>query len=225
MNIDKPSFRLPNETHRTLIVGRTGSGKTRLGSFLLSRAPFDKQPYVVLDYKREELFTRTKRIREIGFKDIPKQPGLYIMRLLPGDEEAVEAWLWKVWDHEKVGLYVDEGYSISQRSKALQAVLTQGRSKRLPVYYLSQRPSWISQFVFSEADFYYIFPLNKLTDRQRVQEMVPGDRLNVADRLPPFWSYHYDVAQDMVAKMAPVPDDEEILDYMDRRLTPKRKVS
>lgn len=222
--MEDAAFRLPNETHRTAVFGRTGSGKTRLGSWLLSRAPFDKVPYVVLDWKGEELFTRTDRIREIGMKEVPKKPGLYIMRPIPGDEDAIEAWLWEAWKRERVGLYVDEGYSIPQRSRALQAVLTQGRSKRLPVIYLSQRPSWISQFVFSEADFYYIFPLNKLADRQRVQEMVPGDRLDVAQRLPPYWSYCYDVAQDAVFHVQPVPGDDEILNVIDTRLAPKRKV-
>lgn len=216
-------FRLPGLTHRTAVLGRTGSGKTRLAVWLLSHAPFDKQPYVVLDYKLEGLFQQTDRIKEIGLNEVPKHPGVYIIRPLPTDDVAVENWLWKAHQRERVGLYVDEGYGIDAKSEALRAVLTQGRSKRLPVIFISQRPSWISRFVLSEADFFAVFQLNDRFDRQRVGALVPSERMNLETTLPPFHSWWYDVGKDNVMVMKPVPDDQEILERLDSRLAPKTR--
>lgn len=214
-------FRLPGLTHRTAVLGRTGSGKTRLAAWLLSLAPFDKQPYVVLDYKLEKLFQQTNKIREIGLNEIPKHPGVYVIRPLPEDDEAVETWLRRVHQREKVGIYVDEGYGIDAKSNALRAILTQGRSKRLPVIFISQRPSWISRFVLSEADFFAVFQLNDRFDRQRVGALVPSERMDLEASLPPFYSWWYDVGKDNVMIMNPVPDDATILDRLETRLTRK----
>lgn len=214
-------FRLPGLTHRTAILGRTGSGKTRQALWLLSMAPFDKQPYIVIDYKHERFFDRSDRIKEIGLKETPKSPGVYLLRPMPDDD--IESFLWRIWEKENAGIYVDEGYGIDPRSAALQAVLTQGRSKHLPVIYLSQRPSWISRFVLSEADFFSCFPLNDKFDRQRIQALTPADRMNLNNRLPDYHSYWYDVGKDTVFVMKPVPDDEIILDTLETRLAPKRR--
>jgi hypothetical protein len=216
-------FRLPNETQRLAVLGRTGSGKSQLGVWALSMSPFDRQPYTVIDWKGEQLIADSDRIREIKLGEVPKQPGLYVVRPLPGDEDKLEAWLWKLWSAERQGLYIDEGYSISPRSPALQAILTQGRSKRLPVIALSQRPSWISRFILSEADFFAVFQLNDKNDRQRIQALTPKERMNVDERLEPYHCNWYDVGQDEVFKMKPVPDAQTILDRIDTRLSPKRK--
>ena len=203
-------------------MGRTGSGKTQLATWLLSKAPFDVMPYVVIDYKGDDLIGSVSRIREISLKEIPKKPGLYVIRPLPSEEEAVENWLWKVWEHERIGLYFDEAYAVPKNSAAFSALLTQGRSKRVPAICLTQRPSWVSRFVFSEANFYAVFHLNDHKDRLRVQEFMPKDRVNISERLPEYHSYWYDVGNDSAAIIAPVPSADEIVDDIDSRLQPKK---
>lgn len=217
-------FRLPTNQQRVAVIGRTGSGKTQFGVWLLSKAPFDRQPYVMVDYKGDDLINGSDRVREIGLGEIPKHPGLYVVRPLPQDEEAVENWLWKVWQHERIGLYFDEAYVLPKNSSAFQAILTQGRSKRIPAICLTQRPSWISRFVFSEADYYAIFHLNDHRDRQTVQAFTPKERLDVSRRLENYSCYWYDVGKDNVFQMQPVPSAENILDDIDRKLQPRNKV-
>lgn len=217
------NFRLPNNTHRTAVIGRTGSGKTQFGAWLLAHAPFDRQPYVMVDYKGDELLGSIDRVREIGTKDVPKHPGLYVIRPLPSDENAVENWLWKIWQKERVGLYVDEGYALPDKG-AFQAILTQGRSKRLPVICLTQRPTWVSRFVFSEADFYAVFHLNDHRDRLTVQSFTPRERMDLKNRLPDYSSYWYDVGRDNVYQMQPVPDADTIVEMIDDRLSPRKRM-
>lgn len=215
-------FRFPSNQQRVAVIGRTGSGKTQFGAWLLSQSGFDKQPYVVIDYKGDELLGSIDRVREIGLKELPKHPGLYTIRPTPSENDAVEEWLWKAWARERIGLYVDEGYALPDKG-AFQAILTQGRSKRIPVICLTQRPTWVSRFVFSEADFYAVFHLNDHRDRLTVQAFTPRERMDLKNRLPDFHSYWYDVGKDRVFQIKPVPDAETIVEAIDARLRPKKR--
>ena len=215
-------FRLPNYKQRVAVIGRTGSGKTQFGAWLLSEAAFTEQPYVIVDYKGDDLLNGIDRINEIGLNEVPKRPGLYIVKPRPDQVDDVEAWLWKVWAREKVGLYFDEMYLIPdpQKGGALRSIFTQGRSKRIPVIGLTQRPRHISRFLFSEADFFAVFHLNTAGDKQAVSEITPfqGD-----GRLPDYHCRWYDVGTDATFYLQPVPDAETILDRIDTRLAPNRK--
>lgn len=217
-------FVYPNHTQRVVVMGKTGSGKTQLGTWLLSEAPFNKQPYVIVDYKRDRLLGATDRIKEIGLGETPKHPGLYITRpLAEVDDERVEQWLWKVWKRGKTGLYFDETYMLPQdgRSPALRAICTQGRSLQIPAIFLTQRPAWVSRFVFSEAEYYAYFHFNDQEDIKTARRWFPPGL--VEQRLPKYNSLWYDQDQDAAFHLQPVPDADSILDRIDSRLSARRR--
>lgn len=218
------AFRFPNNTQRATVIGRTGSGKTLFGYWLLANARFDEQPWIIVDYKHDKLIGRSDRIREIGLNEkLPRHPGVYVVRPHPVDQETeVENWLWKVWTNENIGLWIDEGYSLPSNSKAFQSILVQGRSKHLPVITLTQRPRWISRFVFSEADFYAYFTLNHNDDIKEVQRMI-GDGIDLSETVPRFHSRWYDVGENSVFHMKPVPQEDRLVEMLDARLKPRRK--
>lgn len=217
-------FRLPSNKQRLLVLGKTGSGKTQFGAWALSRAPFDKQPYVIVDYKGDELLAGIEKAHEIGYKDTPKKPGLYYLRAMPGDDEKMNQFLWGVWKRGKTGLFFDEGYMVPNDT-ALQAILTQGRSLRVPVIMLSQRPVWLSRFAFSEADFYAVFRFNDKRDVQTISGFTPrNDEWDFSARLPDFHSRWYDVGNDYSAILKPVPSGEQILSDFNDRLKIKRRL-
>jgi DNA helicase HerA-like ATPase len=217
------AFRFPSINHRVLTVGRTGSGKTQAGAWLLSEAPFHEQPYIIVDYKFDELLNGCDRIKEITLTErLPKQPGLYIVHPTPEvDDDAVEAFLWDVWRKENIGLFIDEGYMIPQTSKSVRALLTQGRSKSIPVIMLSQRPAWITRFAVSEADFYMVFHLQHHGDKKRIAEFTPPGFAQKETR--EFHSKWFDVAKNNTFFLKPVPSAHEILSRIDERLTPPKK--
>ena len=215
-------FRFPSDTQRIAVTGRTGSGKTVLGAWILSESAIDRKPYIMIDYKGDDLLGEIPYVNELALKDkIPKHPGLYIVRAIPDlDDDAMENFLWKIWAKENTGLYVDEAYMIP-KGASYNAILTQGRQKKIPVISLSQRPVLCSKFVFTEADFYSVFALQWIGDRKKVGEYVP-DYLH--EDLPQYWSHYHDVQQNHTFRLRPVPSPDDILERFDARLVPKRKI-
>lgn len=215
----------PNRKQRLAVMGHTGSGKTQLATHILSHAEFDKMPYVMVDYKGDELIAKIPWVEEIGLKDFPKHPGLYVVRPHPAQEDEMEKWLWGIWEREHTGLYFDEAYMIpnagpSARGGAYISLLTQGRSKEIPVITLTQRPRAMTMFHFTEADHYCVFHLQDKRDRARVMEFVPSD---LEKQLPQYHSWWHRGKDQTTFGLTPGPTEDIILSRFDDRLAPKRR--
>jgi hypothetical protein len=217
-------LKLPDDGHRHAIFGMTGMGKTVNGLWHLSRRRFDQKPWIIVDFKRDLIVKQIPRLEEIGIDDaIPKRPGLYVVRPEMQDESTgpVTDFFYRVWKREHTGLFIDEGYGVHPRDKGLRAVLTQGRSKRIPVIALSQRPAWVSPFILSESEFKSIFFLQTPADIDRVQEWLPrkhsGNIRVDPSSLQPAHSYWYCMHTREFRAFGPCPDENEVLDIFDRR--------
>jgi DNA helicase HerA-like ATPase len=214
------AFKLPKDSHRTAIMGRTGSGKTALSLFVLSRANFEDKPYYIVDYKGDDHIAQLDRAKEIGLNETPRHPGLYIVRPLPHETEAMEQWLWRVYEQGGTGLYFDEAYMVPDDG-AFPAILTQGRSKRINSIIVTQRPAWISRFVFSEANQFASFHLNDADDRKKLWRFLPPDKI-VRKRLPDYHSVWYDVDNNALSLLSPCPHPDASVDMIQSRLQPRR---
>lgn len=207
-------IRFPNDTHRHAIVGRTGCGKTVLAAWMLSQRDWDLKPWIIYDFKGDELIAELPA-RQIDLRTVPDEPGLYIVRPLPDQQDEITDHLFRIWEHENCGLYIDEAYMIGQHNTGYRAILTQGRSKRIPVISLSQRPVKVDTFTLSEADFIQTFALNSFRDKKTMEEYMPVD---MDEKLPEHYSWYYDVGKDKLFRFVPVPPPEKILEIFRRRM-------
>ena len=80
-------IRLPDDSKRLYIIGRTGSGKTVAGVWHLSHRSWRKMPWVIVDYKGDELIARLPATEIRNWK-VPSEPGLYILRPLVGKDDG-----------------------------------------------------------------------------------------------------------------------------------------
>lgn len=224
-------FRFPRTDEHTAILGCTGSGKTTLAGLVLSKAPFDRMPYIAIDYKGDDMLGSITRIREIGLEEkIPEQPGLYVIRPMPSEIDEMEDWLWKIWERGNVGLYIDEAYLLPNKA-AIQNILAQGRSLRIPVIAASQRPVTVPRSIFTEASHIAVFRLNDERDRETVARFTPKGMLysqkGEEKRLPDFHSFWYSVKDHKSGDPAPyhvlrpAPPPEKIVEAINARLAPK----
>jgi hypothetical protein len=220
-------FYLPNDSQSILIIGKNGSGKSRAAVWHLAQRDLANSRWVVINHKREELINSIPGAKFKAMDEMPDdEPGVYIYQPRPDfDDDMVTQLLWWVYETENVGVYVDEGYMIVPRDPALNSLYTQGRSKRIPVITLSQRPSRISRFAVSEAAFYQVFQLTDKRDRKTIQEFLPADLdeymmpQNGNPRiLRPYHSIYYDTSGDDPVIMSPVPGDDEILALFQEKL-------
>lgn len=213
-------MKTPDNTHRTSITGRTGSGKTQFGVWYLGeqiKGPWSEMPVTMIDTKRDALIAQLPATEISISKKPPTDPGLYVVRPAPDrDDRAVEEYLDNLWLQENHGLYIDEGYMLGTRNSAFRRLLTQGRSKHIPMIYLSQRPVYMDRFAFSEADFFAMFHLAHADDVLIARKMVPNYDRDKLERYQAFW---YDVGNDEGVILNPVPDAETIVSSIDATLT------
>ena len=217
---------LPGIEDRTIIVGRTGSGKTYAGLFLLSEMPIDEMPWVIIDYKRERNIAQIPYAEYITLGQIPSEPGVYIVQPLHTQDVEMEAFLMAIWETENIGLYIDEGVMLP-KSDALDVILIQGRSKNIPVILLSQRPVGISRFAFSEASIIQVFPSHDKRDQKTISEFTPlfKDRNSRDDLLPLYHSHYYDVKSQSLEKLKPVPPIGAIMETFREKLEPEDEIN
>jgi hypothetical protein len=212
--------RFPDDTQRLSIVGATGSGKTQAALWHLSHRRFDLMPWIAYNTKGDASIDAIPYSHQIDIDKLPIDPGVYIVKPLPHQTDALEAHLWAVWQRGNVGVYVDEGYSMGVQNEPFRSLLTQGRSKRIPMIVLSQRPVWLDRFVFSESEFFQAFRLQHSKDRASIEQIIPAS----LDRLPAYHSWYYDALGNHLYSMRPVPALEVIHATFERRLAPQRKV-
>lgn len=216
-------FVLPNDTERLAIFGKTGSGKTQAACWHLSNAAFDRMPWIVLAFKPdpEGIIENMPGAHEIGLGDrLPKHPGIYWTQPMvfdKDDKEKLDDFFRRVWTQRKIGLYIDEGY-VASGCRWFRACLTQGRSLRIPMIILSQQTVWMDTFVWSEADYYQAFQLNRKPNIDTADAMIPGYREARKSGLPAYHSVWHDVPRDRTFVLSPVPDRDTILQsFRDRR--------
>ena len=220
---------LPGNDKRLSIIGSTGSGKTVAAVFHLSVRDYDRMPWLVYNFKDDRHIDGIPYARHIGVEEIPIKPGVYVAHPTPSDEETVEAVLHEIWKRQNTGVYVDEGYMLPHRSPAFRRLLTQGRSRNIPIIVLSQRPVWMDKFVFTESEYFQVFRLNNMDDRKNVRQFIPredgeGRPIDLEKRLPKYHSHYYDLGEDKYTKLAPVPPIDKIHKTFEMRLAHKKKV-
>lgn len=211
---------LPNDTQRHLIIGRTGSGKTQLAAHMLSLRNWRRMPWIILNFKDDELLNELPIDGELEALRLPSpkrtRPGLYMARPDVDDWEGTEALMAEMWARTHMGLYIDEALPLSQpRHPALRRILTQGRSRRVPVIAASQRPVDLDRYLFSESEFFSVMDLTDARETERIREMT-GVSLDM-ERLPQYHSYYLDRLAKKVSIITPVPEYDEILDTFETR--------
>lgn len=214
---------LPNDQQRHMIIGRTGSGKTQAAIWSLSHRDFHLKPWIIFDFKLDPGIEKIPYVEEISLEDpVPTQPGVYVVHPHPDDHEGVQRFMWEIWGNGYTGVYVDEGLMIEPRkNKAFRSLLTQGRSKHIPMIVGAQRPVYLNRFVFTESEFIQVFHLQHDDDMKTVEKFVPIDLHR--QQLDRYWSWYYDVIENKIYKARPVPSMDVILATFQRRLAPARQ--
>ena len=199
-----PKSIIPETGERALLVGRTGSGKTGLACWLLSR--MENSPIVIYDTKIEPKFEKLVASKVVENMDdcieacesgefdyVIVRPELEVLH----DAEYLDGMLYEHYMRlHGVPAYIDEIYTFHINGRAgqgLVALLTRGRSKGITTIMSTQRPAWISRFCITESGKFYILRLIDAKDRKRFDDVIE----DFSDLTPPakFQFYYIDIGE------------------------------
>lgn len=214
-------MKLPDDSERHLIAGRTGSGKTTEGLHQFSQRSFDRIPWLLLDTKGNDLLARVPVTAPLSLADpLPIDPGVYVVRVGWEDAEPggrLESYLMDVCDRGGIGTFVDEGQTLGHRHRGLRTLLTRGRSAGCPVIFLCQRPMEIDTFALSESEYLQFFELQHPDDYERVWRFMPKHLADI-ENLPPYHSVIYQPRTKQVELLGPCPPFEVIRERIATRM-------
>lgn len=199
---------------RALIAGRTGSGKSSLGKWLLLRSP---GKWVILNPKHTAAYSTlpdSVKVSGMDWKKIDKFLSDRDTRFIivnPHSRECnpdtLDAFVMKLHeDWRSVGLCCDELYTLHKSGVAGQGLigwLTRGREIKQSFMGLTQRPAWLSQFLFSESDYIGAMRLSLAKDRKRMVEMTDNPQLGA--QIPMHHWLWYDTVKEETDYFGPVP--------------------
>jgi hypothetical protein len=207
------AYRVPTESETLAIIGMNGSGKTQGGAFVLSRMRFQEYPFILMNFKREEMFAEFNPFPMTSFTNIPRTPGIYNLNCTPYDVEEgkTDEFFLAVHQQGNCGIFIDECMEIGN-SKALRLCLTQGRSLKIPMIICTQRPKLVPVAVFTEAKQYMIYDQTHPDDRKLIAGYVRQEK--PLPDLNRYWFWWYDKVDKQLLKMRPVPDRNNIIQYV-----------
>lgn len=170
---------------RVAFIGASGTGKTQLAKFFLTRL----NRVVVIDPKhtfRLEGFKRTWRLPWAKNSDFR----LIVRPKMEQDAELYEL-IARLYKMGHVTIYVDEMATLSDMfphtTALLKNVARTGREKRVALWSAVQRPRGVPLVFFTECETFFVFNLRSMDDRQHIRGYI-GDE--VLDRIPKFKFWH-----------------------------------
>lgn len=213
-------FKAPGDDSRTLIVGTTGTGKTRAAMHWLSQMNFTEMPWIALDFKGDDTLAKMPVTDVIDIEDdIPASPGIYYALVEPKRYRSPTSdFFTRAYNRGHVGILIDETLAIGSHNEGFNTALFMGRSRKIPLIMLTQRPVGMEVNAKAQATYFQILDLNFEDDREATQKVIPRDQLDLEKRLPDYCSYWYDVKRRYAKTLQPMPPEEDLFQTIFEKL-------
>ena len=168
-----------NVGKRAVIAGRTGTGKSTLGKWILNRSPGH---WIILNPKWTSAYGTLKDSVTIEGIDLNKIEKAFVKHkytiVNPHPEqsnpETMDAFIeYMHLNFTGFGIVADELYTLHKNGQAgqgLLGLLTRGRELKHSFLGLTQRPVFVSKFIFSESDYIGALDLTLSLDQKTMYE-------------------------------------------------------
>lgn len=171
------------------LAGMTGSGKTTLARYLLTEHP----NVISIDSKHDNKWPGWRVTKQVNRAF---ELGRTIFR--PDAFYQISEVYYRAFTEGGWHVHCDEGYMIARRqSSAIGSYptyylkgLQSGRSKKLTIWTMTQRPVYLPLFAISEASHIFVFNLGRKSDRMLIASETGRDELEKLPGRYHFWYYN-----------------------------------
>lgn len=187
---------------RIAICGKTGTGKSTLSRRILAASDYR---WFIFNPKRGHTYDRLPwlstltRINERALRNAIRDKQYVLLNF--GSEwdwsDMDDLLGWIIEEYEDVGVAVDEAYTLHNGGRAgpgVMGLITRGRELKQSAVFCTQRPSWCTPFIFSEADYIAEFRLQRRADLKIMEETL-GTKAALQRQVGHDFLY-YDVAEE-----------------------------
>jgi hypothetical protein len=206
---------------RAAIIGSTGSGKTQMLLALMRSFPYS--PVYIMDTKGDESIAEfikkegKNAVKVFSIAELigegKKRKGADFIHILPSLDELAEPqmlddYLQAIYNINKPCLVcIDEIYQVNvglNGGRGLNGLLTRGRSKGMSVICCTQRPAWMSKFIMTESQMFFIYRLAPEDMDKLKKAGLPVDKNTKLDK---YEFLMYKVGENKLEHYAPIPLD------------------
>lgn len=181
----------PGVKQHALIVGKNGSGKSVFGLQLLEESKWYR--CLVIDPKRE-IHCKGATIITNGKQFRGDSSGVIVLQTL--DRESYNIALKRAFEAGNWRIYIDDlllmGRNGFNYPPGLEDIYVAGRSKRVTIIALCQRPTRLPLCAITECDYRYMFNLEYGDDKKRMREMLGDNAMeNLVSANDPLSRYNF----------------------------------
>lgn len=177
---DQRKSLIPQRGERAIVFGQAGSGKSIACAWMLHYMPL---PIVIYDTKVSPSLVSCFPSADIvdGLEKWNAKLKKPVTILRPSPEEIsdpvfLDDVLWRLYlKKESMTIYVDEALDLHHNGRAgrgLVACVSRGREQGITLIAGTQRPAWVSLYLASEAQHYFVFKLRLKADRDRIEQIT-----------------------------------------------------
>ena len=133
----------------------------------------------------------------LDYKEIVKKPNFFVhvkTTELKLDDEVLNPFFFQVFKYGNATVIIDELARIATPTVCDEhdRIIRQGRARGIGIWHLIQRPVFVDNYVFTEAEHTFVFLLKTESDRKKIAGMIDVTKDDMRENLKKPYHFYYD---------------------------------